>query len=70
MMTTRLAGLSAWKEQVSYQRRSLVETAMFRIKKIFGERLKNRTPKNQKVEAVIKANVLNVFATLGTMCFC
>jgi hypothetical protein len=70
ILTTRLAGLSAWKEQVGYHRRSLVETAMFRIKKIFGERLKNRTPENQKVETVIKANVLNVFTALGTMCFC
>jgi hypothetical protein len=35
-----------------------------------GWALKNRTPENQKVETVIKANVLNVFAALGTMCFC
>ena len=69
VLTTRLAGLEVWKKQVGYHRRSLVETTMFRIKKVFGERLKNRTIENQKVETMIKANVLNLFAVLGAMCF-
>jgi hypothetical protein len=58
------------ERQVGCRRRSFVETAMFRIKKVFGERLKNRTIENQKAETVIKARALYLFAALGTTCFC
>ena len=47
ILISRLFGSDTWKEQVNYHQRSLVETAMFRIKRLFGERLKNRTMKNQ-----------------------
>ena len=55
----RSAGLDSWKDQVRYHRRSLGETAMFRIKRLFGERLKNRNMTNQRVEEMMKINALN-----------
>lgn len=58
-------GRSAWKREVGYHRRSLVETAMFRLKTIFGDRLKNRLPETQKTEAQLKCKILNYFTQLG-----
>ncbi|MBP5620742.1 MAG: IS5/IS1182 family transposase, partial [Thermoguttaceae bacterium] len=69
IVTTRLSGSGAWKEKVQYYQRSLVETTMFRIKKLFGDRLKNRIMENQKVETIIKVKALNMFALLATMNF-
>lgn len=57
-------GLDEWKKQTGYHRRSLAETAMFRLKMTFGERLKSRQITNQKVEVRIKATCLNRVATL------
>jgi len=37
----RKLGRKGWKISVGYHRRSLAETAMFRMKTIFGGRLKN-----------------------------
>lgn len=67
--TIRSAGLDAWKEEVGYRQRSLVETTMFRVKKIFGDRFKNRSMENQKVETMIKMKALNMFAILATLPF-
>lgn len=58
-------GLADWKQESSYHRRSKAETAMFRWKTIFGERLSARLLTNQQVEAQIKATCLNRFTTLG-----
>ena len=69
IVTTRLSGSGAWKEKVQYHQRSLVETTMFRIKKLFGDRLKNRIMENQKVETMVKLKALNMFALLATMHF-
>lgn len=57
-------GLAEWKKQMGYHRRSVAETAMFRLKMTFGERLKSRQFTNQKVEVRIKAKCLNQFSTL------
>lgn len=69
ILISRLFGSNTWKEQVNYHQRSLVETAMFRIKKLFGERLKNRTMKNQWVETMVKINALNMLTAFTSVCF-
>jgi len=56
---------SLWKKLVGYHTRSLVETAMFRFKTIFGENLRSRTWENQKTESVVKCLVLNTMTRLG-----
>jgi hypothetical protein len=58
-------GQMGWQRRSGYNRRSLVETAMFRYKTIIGRRLQARTLSNQKTEAKIGCNVINRMATLG-----
>jgi len=58
-----------WKESVGYHRRSLAETAMFRMKNTFGDKLKNRELPNQMVEAALRCKILNLFVTLGMTSF-
>ena len=57
-------GSSEWKKQTGYHRRSMAETAMYRLKTTFSDRLKSRLINNQKVEVRIKANCLNLFSKL------
>lgn len=65
LMQIDLVGLAEWKRQVGYHRRSKAETAMFRWKVIFGERLSTRLLTNQYTEAQLKATCLNRFTKLG-----
>jgi len=61
----RRYGHKGWKRRIGYHRRSLAETAMFRLKTIFGGRLKNRLIENQKAETKIRCKLLNHFTNLG-----
>jgi len=61
----RRLGRKGWKREVGYHRRSLAETAMFRLKQTFGSKLKNRTLSNQKTESRIRCKILNQFTQLG-----
>jgi hypothetical protein len=58
-------GRMGWQRRSGYNRRSLVETAMFRYKTIIGRRLSARTLPNQRTEAKIGCNVLNRMTGLG-----
>lgn len=61
----RAHGKDCWKREVGYHRRSLAETAMFRIKALFGDRLMAREFDRQAVEAGIRVSALNTFTLLG-----
>jgi hypothetical protein len=61
----RRRGRRPWKESVGYHRRSLAETAMYRMKCCFGDHLKNRLLPNQHVEARLRSKILNKFTRLG-----
>jgi hypothetical protein len=61
----RRLGLKGWKEKTRYHRRSLVETAMMRLKTIFSEKLKARTCDRQEVEARVRCAALNRMTGLG-----
>lgn len=61
----RKTSRKCWKEQSGYHIRSLVETTMFRLKTIFGDRLHARNFENQRTEALIKASSLNQMWALG-----
>lgn len=65
MKTMRRVGLEKWKQEVRYHRRSLVETAMLRLKTVFSQKLKSRTFDRQAVEARIKCAALNRMTELG-----
>jgi hypothetical protein len=61
----RRHGRRHWKESVGYHRRSLSETAMYRMKCCFGDHLKNRLIPNQRTEARLRSKILNKFTRLG-----
>lgn len=55
----RKRGRAQWKRQSGYHVRSLVETAMARLKGIFGERLSARLEAPQEVETLLRCAALN-----------
>ena len=61
----RRRGRRRWKERVGYHRRSLSETAMYRMKCCFGDHLKNRLIPNQQTETRLRSKILNKFTHLG-----
>ena len=61
----RKVGKKRWKRESNYHRRSLVETAMFRQKRIFGDEVRSRSIQNQRTEATIRCRVLNIMTQLG-----
>ena len=58
-------GRISWQRSSGYNRRSLVETTMFRYKTITGRRLHARTLSNQKTEVRIGCAVLKRMTSLG-----
>lgn len=61
----RKYGRKKWKKVSGYHERSLAETAMFRLKTIGGEKLRNRKLETQQTEARVKCRVLNRITRLG-----
>ena len=61
----RKVGRKKWKQQMKYHRRSLVETAMMRIKTIFGSSLSSRRFNNQATEMSVRCAALNQMTGLG-----
>jgi hypothetical protein len=61
----RQIGRSAWKEESGYHERSLAETAMFRMKAIFGDGVSSRRPGQQATEAGIRCRALNIMTHQG-----
>lgn len=58
-------GLAQWKKESGYHRRSLAETAMFRLKTLFGAQLQARSFDTQVAEAYIRCAALNAMTRLG-----
>ena len=58
-------GRKLWKKCSQYHQRSLVETSMFRVKKILGENLKARSLGGQRSESICKCLVINKMNLLG-----
>ena len=61
----RQIGRKQWKIATNYHRRSLSETAMFRLKTIFGERVSARLFENQRTQLLIRCKALNRMTMLG-----
>ena len=61
----RKVGRKKWKQEVGYHRRSLAESAIYRIKTILGDRLSARGFEAQACEAFIRCGVLNRMTQLG-----
>ena len=60
-----IEGRKQWKKGFGYHKRSLVETGFFRIKTLFGSKLKCRKFINQANEAVARCITLNKMTGLG-----
>lgn len=58
-------GLAGWKKRSGYHRRSLAETAFFRLKAIFSDRLRSRRDDTQMTEALLRCAALNRMTQLG-----
>jgi hypothetical protein len=61
----RQIGRSAWKGESGYHERSLAETAMFRMKTIFGDAVSSRTAARQATEAGVRCRALNIMTHQG-----
>jgi transposase len=58
-------GRKQWKMRSSYHQRSLVETAFFRLKTIFSDKLRARRMDTQSAEALIRCLAMNRMSKLG-----
>jgi hypothetical protein len=54
-----------WKILMGYHKRSLVETAFSRLKRIFGSQLFSRNPVTQEIELLIKTFSINKMTAMG-----
>lgn len=61
----RAVGRKKWKQEVGYHRRSLAETAVFRVKMIFGERVSARGFEGQAAQVLVRCAALNRMTQLG-----
>ena len=61
----RRVGRKRWKQESGYHRRSLAETAIFRLKTIFGATLQARNFAQQTTELLLRAVALNRITQLG-----
>ncbi|HKQ04112.1 MAG TPA: IS5 family transposase [Blastocatellia bacterium] len=61
----RQVGPKQWKQEVGYDRRSLAETQMFRVKVIFGDRLSARQFAGQATQVLVRCAALNRMTHLG-----
>jgi DDE family transposase len=61
----RQVGRATWKRESGYHRRSLAETAMFRLKSIFGDRVAARSFAGQAAQVLVRCATLNRLTRLG-----
>ena len=61
----RQIGRKAWKEESGYHRRSLGETAMFRLKTIFGPGVSSRADGQRATEVGVRCRALNIMTHQG-----
>ena len=65
LRSIRKQGRKSWKQTSGYHVRSLAETAMFRMKTIFGSELSARLLETQITQALIRCVALNRMTYLG-----
>ena len=65
LRSIRKHGRREWKKQSGYHVRSLAETAVFRLKAIFGDDLSTRLMETQTTQVLIRCAALNRMTRLG-----
>lgn len=58
-------GVQGWKKKSGYHRRSLVETAIYRLKTVFADKLRARERNRQATEVLVRCAALNRMTELG-----
>ncbi len=58
-------GRKAWKKESDYHRRSLSETGIYRLKRIFGGTLNSKSLDSQCVEVRLRCKAMNLMTGLG-----
>jgi len=61
----RQQGRAAWKRESGYHRRSLSETAVLRVKTVFGERVSARSFDGQATQLLVRCAALNRMTHVG-----
>jgi Transposase DDE domain len=61
----RQIGRRAWKQESGYHQRSLAETAMFRMKTLFGPGVSSRNDGQRATEAGIRCRTMNIMTHQG-----
>lgn len=61
----RKVGRAKWKRESGYHRRSLAETAMFRLKTLFGATLRAKGDAAQDTETMLRLDAMNKMTALG-----
>jgi hypothetical protein len=61
----RRVGRRAWKEESGYHRRSLGETAMFRLKTLFGPGVVSRGAGQRATEVGVRCRAMNIMTHQG-----
>jgi IS5 family transposase len=61
----RRKGRRQWKREAGYHRRSLAETQVFRVKMIFGERVRAHSFDGQAAQLLVRCAALNRMTHLG-----
>jgi Transposase DDE domain len=61
----RQIGRRAWKQESGYHQRSLAETAMFRMKTLFGPGVSSRNDGQRATEAGIRCRAMNIMTHQG-----
>jgi len=61
----RQHGRKKWKKESGYYRRSLSETAMYRVKQLFGNKVASRTFSNQCIELYLRCAAMNRMISIG-----
>jgi hypothetical protein len=61
----RQIGRAAWKEESGYHRRSLGETAMFRMKTLFGTGVSSRADEQRATEVGVRCRAMNIMTHQG-----
>ena len=61
----REIGRKKWKEESGYHRRSMAETAMFRLKTVFTDKVRSVKLANQRMQLLLRCKALNCMNLLG-----
>ncbi|MGL9762992.1 MAG: IS5 family transposase, partial [Wolbachia sp.] len=58
-------GIKKWKKEMSYGKRSYIESFFSRLKQTFGFSFRNKSETNREKELLVKCYLLNKFTDIG-----